>query len=159
MHVYKYTNMQESKYERLKVCKFKSMWLYNLVSMPPFEYVIISYCNTQGQLENFSSAWNFAILQVGPQMAWFCKIQPFGVWKLSGAVTRITKGCLEGVCEIYGRCLYYAGKVSLSCWKVSEKFLIVSRMLPHSGPTWNFSLSWNLACLGHKSWAIKWIDY
>ena len=138
------------------------MWLCNHVSMPPYEYALISYCHTWVQLGNFSSAWNLAILQVGPQsgmimyldmispwssddkplLLWpegllkFCKQQPFGVWKLLGAVARMTERCLKVVCKISARCLYYVGKVSLSCLKVSGKFLIVSRMLPHSGPTW-----------------------
>ena len=31
--------------------------------------------------------------------------------------------------------------------------------LPHSGPTCNFNLIWNLACLEHASWATKWLYY
>ena len=66
MHVCKYTNRPESKYERKKVCKFLSIWLCNQVSVPPYEYAIICYCHTWVQSENFSSTWNLAILQVGP---------------------------------------------------------------------------------------------
>ena len=33
------------------------------------------------------------------------------------------------------------------------------KLLPQSGPTCNFNLSWNIACLEHASWATKWLDY
>ena len=39
------------------------------------------------------------------------------------------------------------------CWQLFQK------ILPHSGPTWNFNLSLNLACLEHASWATNWLDY
>ena len=64
MHVCKYTNTQESRSERLKLCKFLRMWLCNQTSMPPYEYVIVSNCHTRVQLENFRSAWNLAIFTV-----------------------------------------------------------------------------------------------
>ena len=153
MHECKYTYMQEQTYETSKVCKFLSMWFWNHVSMPPYHYVIISYCHTRVQLRTFSSARNLAILQVGPgygmilyldmispwssdykplllqpdELLKVCKQQPFGVCKLSGGWQK--------------RCVKSIWKVSLSCLKVSGKFLKMSRMLPHSGSACNLHLS------------------
>ena len=144
MHVCKYANIQESRYDRLKLCKFLSMWLCNHVNMPPYEYAIISYYHTRVQLENFSylaswtTKWNdYEPRYDKPLLLWpdgllkFCRQQPFGVWKLSvsGAVGRMTARGLKCVWKIFWRCLEYAWKVSLiSFFKVSGKLLKMTRI-------------------------------
>ena len=120
------------------------MWLCNHVSMPPYEYAIISNYHTRVQLENFSNLaswttkWNDYVPRYDkPLLLWpdgllkFCRQQPFGVWKLSvsGAVGRMTARGLKCVWKIFWRCLEYIWKVSLiSCFKVSGKLLKMTRI-------------------------------
>ena len=64
----------------MQVCKFLSIRLCNNVSMPLYEYVIISYRHTRVQLGIFSSAWNLAILQVGPQSCMIIYLDMISPW-------------------------------------------------------------------------------
>ena len=70
------------------------------------------------------------------------------------AVTTILASYEEqGASKLWAR----RGQVLSKLWLRCEH--VLSKLLPHSGPTCNFNLSWNLACLEHASWATKWLYY
>ena len=61
--------MQIFKCVGMPLCMYASTQVSNYVILHPGEYLLISYCHTRVYLGSFSSAWNLAILQVGPKSA------------------------------------------------------------------------------------------
>ena len=139
MQVPKYVIMQPCEYATIRVCDTPL-----LPHSCPIREFQLSWksCN----LSSWTTKWHDFV----PRMGYESCLELLGQW-LKG-VKKVSKRHVKDIRKVWnmlGRCYL----------KVSGKFLIVSRMLPYSGPTWNFNLSSNLARYCHKSWAMKWIDY
>ena len=109
----------------------------------PTSFTIWMLCHTRVQLENFSSAWNLAILQVGPRSGmifYLITTQPPTNPPTNHQVKKlIWKGHIPWGCKT-------------GSWIVSEIYLETGRCLGVSKVTpwvklWNYNPAWNLAIL------------
>ena len=154
MKVCKYARMIVCLYACMQVCKYENIQLCNYPSMQECKYAGMQVCRYASmQVCKYASmqVWKYTSMQVGkytfvqrpydPLIIIPCSFDPTNYWKFVnsivgyGSYLELSEGWLTGAWSISGRCLENVCNVSLSCLKVSEKFLKVSRMLPQSGQT------------------------